>query len=79
MELLFIGSFSGSTILLTIGLAWVILNIILFFKLWRACDNIKRIADKYAPDLEKEREKRNRPHSSVETKEELEKWLNEGK
>lgn len=56
-----------------------ILNAILFFKLWIACDNIKRIADKYAPDPEKERERRNRPHSSVETKEEFEKWLNEGK
>lgn len=56
-----------------------ILEIILFFKLWRACNDIKRIADKYAHDLEKERVKRNRPRSSVETKEELEKWLNEGK
>lgn len=56
-----------------------VLETILFFKLWRACDNIKRIADKYAPDLEKEQEKRNRPRSSVETKEELEKWLNGGK
>lgn len=56
-----------------------ILEIILFFKLWRACDNINRIADKYAPDLEKERERRNRPRSSVETKEELDKWLNEDK
>lgn len=65
--------------LVILGIVWGVLNIILFFKLWRACDNIKRIADKYAPDLEKERERRNRPRSSVETKEELEKWLNEGK
>lgn len=56
-----------------------ILEIILFFKLWRACNDIKRIADKYAPDLERERERRNRPRSSVETKEELDKWLNEDK
>lgn len=56
-----------------------ILEIILFFKLWKACNDIKRIADKYAPDLEKERERRNRPRSSVETKEELDKWLNEDK
>lgn len=62
-----------------IAAVWGILCIILFFKVWRACNDIKRIADKYAPDLEKEREKRNRPRSSVETKEELDKWLNEGK
>lgn len=67
------------TLFLVATVVGAILEIILFFKLWRACDNIKRIADKYAPDLEKEREKRNRPHSSVETKEDLEKWLNEGK
>lgn len=52
-----------------------ILEIILFFKLWSACDNIKRIADKYAP------EKQDRPHRShtPETKEEVERWLNEDK
>lgn len=65
--------------LAVLGIAWGILNIILFFKLWGACNNIKRIANKYAPDLEKERESRNRPRSSVETKEELDKWLNEDK
>lgn len=65
--------------LTVLGIAWGILNIILFFKLWGACNNIKRIANKYAPDLEKERERRNRPRSSVETKEELDKWLNEDK
>lgn len=65
--------------LAVLGIAWGILNIILFFKLWGACNNIKRIANKYAPDLEKERERRNRPRSSVETKEELDKWLNEDK
>lgn len=33
-----------------IGIAWVILNIILFFKVWTACDDIRRIADKYDPE-----------------------------
>lgn len=50
-----------------------ILEAILFFKLWGACDNIKRIADKYAP------EKQDKPHRSntPETKEEMERWLKE--
>lgn len=63
------------TLIIVIGVAWSILNIILFFKLWGACDNIKRIADKYAP------EKGDKPHRSntPETKEEVERWLNEGK
>lgn len=52
-----------------------ILQAILFFKLWGACDNIKRIADKYAPDLEKH----NSLRSTIETKEDLEKWLKEDK
>lgn len=67
------------TLFLIATVVGAVLEIILFFKLWRACDNIKRIANKYAPDLEKEREKRNRPRSSVETNEEIEKWLNEDK
>lgn len=58
-----------------IAVIWSILNIILFFKLWRACNDIKRIADKYAP------EKQDKPrHSNTpETKEEVERWLNEDK
>lgn len=50
-----------------------ILEAILFFKLWGACDNIKRIADKYAP------EKQDKPHrpNTPETKEEMERWLKE--
>lgn len=67
------------TLFLIATVVGAILEIILFFKLWKACNDIKRIADKYAPDLEKERERRNRPRSSVETKEELDKWLNEDK
>lgn len=54
MELLSMISFGANTILFIIGLAWAVLNVILFFKLWGACNDIKRIADKYAPDLEKE-------------------------
>ena len=44
-------------ILLTIiGLVWGILNIILFFKLWGACNDIRRIADRYDPDGKVKRE-----------------------
>lgn len=56
MKLLFMGSFDGSTILFIIALIWAILNIILFFKVWRACDDIRRIADKYDPDGKAQRE-----------------------
>ena len=34
------------TLILIIGVIGSILNIILFFKLWSACDNINRIAKK---------------------------------
>ncbi|MDE6190171.1 MAG: hypothetical protein K2G47_00965 [Muribaculum sp.] len=37
-----------------IAIVVAILNVCLFFKLWGACNNIKRIADKYVP-LPKER------------------------
>lgn len=40
-----------------IGITWVILNIILFFKVWTACDDIRRIADKYDPESKAAREK----------------------
>lgn len=33
-----------------IALIWAIMNIVLFFKVWRACDDIRRIADKYDHD-----------------------------
>lgn len=61
-----------SGVFFVIALIAAILNTILFFKLWGACDNIKRIADKYAP------EKQDKPHRSntPETKEDVEKWLN---
>lgn len=39
-----------------IALAWAILNIILFFKIWGACDDIRRIADKYDPEGKEQRE-----------------------
>lgn len=34
--------------MLILVIAWGVLNIILFFKLWRACDDIKRMASKYS-------------------------------
>lgn len=65
-----------------IALVWAVLNIILFFKLWGACDNIKRIADKYDPEGKAAREciaKERKGISLFSSKEDIEKWLNEGK
>jgi len=51
-----------------IALIWAVLNIILFFKVWRACDDIRRIADKYDPDgkAKREEEKRRREESAFD-------------
>ena len=32
-----------------LAIVWAILCIILFFKIWSACNSIQRLADKYAP------------------------------
>lgn len=56
-------------------LVWAVLDVILFFKLWGACDNIKRIADKYAPEKDNKSQRSRTP----ETKEDVERWLNEDK
>ena len=48
---------------------WGILCIMLFIKIWNACNCIKRLADKYAPiPVKKEK---------FGTKEDIDKWLNE--
>lgn len=40
--------------LLMIVLAiWGILNLILFFKIWGMTNNVKRLADKFAPEQQK--------------------------
>lgn len=59
-----IGSF---TFLEIIYLIWGVLCIILFFKVWSACNCINRIADKYAP-IKKEK---------FNTREDIDKWLND--
>ena len=61
---------AGSVSLLDIlYIIWGILCVILFFKVWIACENIKRLADKYAPiPIKKEK---------FGTKEDIDKWLNE--
>ena len=64
-----------SGVFFAIALIAAILNAILFFKLWGACDNIKRIADKYAP----EKDDKPRHSRTPETKEDVERWLNEDK
>lgn len=43
-------------LILIIGIIWGVLNIILFFKLWGACDDIRRIADKYDPEGKERRQ-----------------------
>lgn len=45
-----------------------ILSIVLFFKVWGACDTIKRLVEKYAPEA-----KNNTPDS----RDEIDKWLKE--
>lgn len=35
-----------------VAFVFAILNICLFFKLWGACNNIKRLADKFSPHQE---------------------------
>ena len=52
---------------LVLCLIWGILNTILFFKVWNACNNVKRIADKYAPEIINQR--------TPETREEIDMWL----
>lgn len=71
------------TLFLVATVVGAVLEIILFFKLWGACDNIKRIADKYDPEGKAERERKAKEYKpwgfTPETKDEVEKWLNEGK
>lgn len=77
-----------------LAITFFILDIILFFKLWGACDNIKRIADKYAPmqtNVSNKPRRERKPSRAVkdskwddfnappETKEDVERWLNEDK
>lgn len=70
----------GDLILLSLSIVWNILSIVLFFKVWGACDNIKRLAEKYAPEAKKntpessdEIDKKNTP----ESRDEIDKWLKE--
>ena len=54
-----------------IALIWGILCLILFFKIWGMCNDIKRLTDKYAPKgqiskLGKE---------TLETRDDIDKWL----
>lgn len=55
-----------------IALIWAVLNIILFFKLWGACNNIKRIADKYDPHTRAQAGEQ--PQISSEDRNERNKW-----
>ena len=60
-----------------LGLIWGVLCIILFFKVWKACNNIQRLVDKYAPQKANNRDISKSDKSTPETREDIEKWLNE--
>ncbi len=64
-----------TVVLAVLSVVFFTLDIILFFKLWGACDNIKRIADRYAPEKDNKSQRSRTP----ETVEEVERWLNEDK
>ena len=49
-------------------LVWGILCIILFFKIWGACNDIKKLANKYAQDVTKK-------GATLETREDIDNWL----
>ena len=49
-------------------LVWGILCIILFFKIWGACNDIKKLANKYAQDV-------NKKGATLETRDEIDNWL----
>lgn len=57
-----------------VDLIWSILCIILFFKLWSACNNVKRLADKYANEKENISKQ---GRTTLETREDIDKWLKE--
>ncbi len=60
-----------------LGLIWGILCIILFFKVWNACNCIKRLAAKYAPENAQLKLKHNTNKSNLETRESIDNWLKE--
>ena len=62
-----------------LALVALIVNIIFLVKIWNACSDIKRLADKYAPTMTNS-EKANKKAAKVtsttpETREEMEAWL----
>lgn len=63
-------------VIVVFGLIWSILSIILFFKVWGACNNIQRLADKYAPENVNKGEISRSSKATLETKEDIDKWLN---
>lgn len=60
-----------------LGLIWSVLCIVLFFKVWKACNNIQRLADKYAPENVNKGEISKSGKSTLETREDIDKWLKE--
>lgn len=41
---------NGIALLMIVLAIWGILNLILFFKIWGMTNNVKRLADKFAPE-----------------------------
>ena len=66
MDIIMVG---GIGIYELLVLVWGILCIILFFKIWGACNNIKKLANKYAPKV-------NQKSPTLETREDIDNWLN---
>ena len=50
-----------------LAIVWAILSIILFFKIWGMCDDVRALRNKFAP---KQKEQ-------FESDKDIEKWLNE--
>ena len=60
-------------LLMLIGALVAALNLMLIIKIWGACNDIKRIANKFAP-----KEKTQTFGSRLESKDAIEEWLKEG-
>ena len=74
----------SETFIIVIAIIFGILQIILFFKIWGMCNDISRIADKYAPkktaserveEVEEIVEMAKVGKKTPETREEMEAWL----
>ena len=63
--------------ILLLSFIWSILSIVLFFKVWKACNNIQRLADKYAPENVIKDNVCKQGKATLENREDIDKWLKE--